>query len=329
MKLRNVFFGYVFNAAGARNFFGNGYWFHKILAWLGLLSFFGSTLITKTVTLNAVTGNMPLESDGVTPKERLPKCIIVKPFKGVALNAVGLSNFGAEHYFKLRFENERWQDRKEPFLISFMAVSKTRDERLKEAIAFFELLVEELPYFKATVGLQLNFSCPNVGHEQKELLSEAESFLDLFSLLKIPIVIKLNALSSIESVLKLEQHPALDAISVSNTIPWGELPAEIDWKGLFGSDESPLAKRFKNPNIKGGLSGKPLLRIVEGWIKEARHAGFKKPIMGGGGILSKSDAKRLIKAGANAIELGSVAFLRPWRVKGIIKHVNQQLGASQ
>ena len=118
-------------------------------------------------------------------------------------------------------------------------------------------------------------------------------------------------------------HPGCDAIIMSNTIPWGQLPDRIDWKGLFGTDVSPVAKYGG-----GGLSGKPLLPIVTDWIRGARVKGVVKPIVAGGGILSKADADRMLDAGADAVELGSVAFLRPWRVQGIINHVNARLGAT-
>jgi len=55
----------------------------------------------KTLTLLSCQGNMPLESDGVTPEERFPRCIVVGfGNNGWMLNAVGLSNFGAEFYLK-------------------------------------------------------------------------------------------------------------------------------------------------------------------------------------------------------------------------------------
>ena len=53
---------------------------------------------------------------------------------------------------------------------------------------------------------------------------------------------------------------------------------------------------------------------------------MKTPIVGGGGILSVRDAFDMLDAGANAIELGSVSILRPWRVAGIIRAVNRRLG---
>ncbi len=152
------------------------------------------------------------------------------------------------------------------------------------------------------------------------MLQEADQVLTLLGELDVPLIPKINALLPTAVASRLAEHPSVDAVCVSNTIPWGELPDRIPWKRLFGSETSPLAK-YRG----GGLSGAPLLPIVEDWIRKARPL-IQKPIIGGGGVLSCSDADRLLDAGANAIELGSVSILRPWRVRGIVQYVNIRRG---
>ncbi|MSR84991.1 hypothetical protein EXS71_00925 [Candidatus Uhrbacteria bacterium] len=318
MKLRGIDFGHVFCASGARNFDGNGYPFHGALKALGLLNFERSTLVTKTVTIDPRVGNMPLQEDGLTPYELKPKCIRVYPAKGMVLNSVGLSNAGVNFYLAQGI----WQSLPNPFFISFGCVEKTAVGRLVELEGFVKLLGPELPTFKAPVGLQMNFSCPNTGVHWEDSTREIGTMLDIAEQLNIPLVIKLNALTPCELVFSFVDHPALDAISMSNTIPWGALHEQIHWKKLFGTDVSPLAHLGG-----GGLSGKPLLRIVSNWIRcILSHAyGRMKPIIGGGGILCKGDADQMLDAGAEAIEIGSCAILRPWRVAGIIRHVNHRM----
>ena len=58
-------------------------------------------------------------------------------------------------------------------------------------------------------------------------------------------------------------------------------------------------------------------------IKELRKAGFKKYINGGGGILYKKDVDKIIEAGADSIAIGSVAFLNPFAIPGIIKRASE------
>jgi dihydroorotate dehydrogenase len=309
MRLRGIDFGSVLDASGVRGFFGEGYWYHR---WMPGLDFTGSTFVAKTTTLHPRAGNMPLKADGLSPRELRPKCIVVKPFQGVALNAVGLSGPGAAALL----EDGRWQGRREPFFLSFMSVAATAEERHAEFRGFLDLLRPQLPRFKAPVGLQINFSCPNVGLHAEDLVREVKASLDAAAFVGfgMPLMPKFNALLSIAAALEIGRHPACAAICVSNTIPWGQYPELIDWKGIFGSEESPL-KRFGG----GGLSGRPLLPITAAWIERARTYGFDKPINAGGGILSPEDVAVMKDAGADSVFLGSIAMLRGWRVRSAIK----------
>lgn len=309
MKLRGIEFGCVFNASGARGFFGDGYWFHRYWRPLGL-NFSGSTFVAKTSTLEARAGNMPFDGDTLQPKRLAPDCIVIKPWKNAVLNAVGLSGPG----FEKLLEQYEWQTRTEPFLLSFMSVQPKYMERLRDMFDFSAILKRALPRFRAPIGLQLNFSCPNAGIGHDDLSSEVRETLSVARSLGIPLLVKINALVSAQEAVTIANHPACDAIVCSNTIPWGQMPDRIDWHRLFGSDVSPLA-RYGG----GGLSGAPLLPVVTAWIARARLAGIAKPIVGSGGILCAEDARRMFASGASAIEIGSVALLRPWRVRSIIR----------
>lgn len=311
--LRGIEFGNVFNAAGARGFFGEGYWFHRLWRPFGLC-YDGATFIAKTTTLHPRAGNMRLGADGITPRRWKPDCIAVKFRAGVVLNAVGLSGPGAG----VLLARKRWQERRRPFFLSFAAVGATAGEREQETRGFAALLRDCLGRFQAPVGLQVNVSCPNTGHDPNQLLVDAATTLDFLAPIGIPLVPKVNVLAPIGAVLQIGEHPACDAISVSNTLPWGALPERIPWRKLFGTDRSPLA-RYGG----GGLSGKLLLPLVIQWIRVARQRGFEKPIMGGGGILTPSGALRVLDAGASAIEIGAVSILRPWRVRSIIREARR------
>lgn len=313
MRIRNIKFGPVWGASGVQGFFGEGYWFHNLWEPFGL-RFDGATFVAKTTTLEPRSGNMPLRED-FTPKERFPRCVVVKPFKGVALNSVGLAGPGAEALFRRGL----WQERRQPFFISFMSVSDEPQERTEELRRFVNIFKKYLPAFRAPVGLQTNYSCPNVGLDAEKLISEAGDGLTIASELGIPLVPKLSIVLPVEAAVGISTHPACDGICVSNVIPWGQLSELIDWEELFGAKVSPLADMGG-----GGLSGKPLLPILVDWLRRARQAGLQKPINAGGGILSKDDARAVIDAGADSIFIGSVAFLRPWRVSGIVSDINSR-----
>ena len=316
MRLRNVEFGHVFNASGARGFFGEGYAFHELFKQLGL-DYAGSTFVTKTTTLAPRAGNMPLDAS-YRPRAFVPNCIVVKPFAGVVLNAVGLSGPGVDklrqHWF------ERASTNPTPFVISIMSVAATATARIGEIRELLALLWSVFDRAPLLVGLQVNLSCPNAGLDTSHLTAEATAILDETVRLGVPTMLKVNALISCGDAWAITKHPGCDALVMSNTIPWGQLSDQIDWAGIFGSKTSPLVGYGG-----GGLSGKPLLPIVTQWIRRARTLGLTKPIIGGGGILSQDDAAAMLDAGADAIELGAVSILRPWRVRGIIQYVNARM----
>jgi len=311
----------VFVASGTLNFFGEGWWFHKIFRRIfpAGFDFSGATFVSKTTTLYPRKGNMALD-ENLHPLHLFPECIRVYPVKGVILNSVGLSGPGAWYLLLRRI----WQKMKKPFFISFMAVGEDRRRRLHEVEQFCDLLEIELPMFYSRVGVELNISCPNTQLNPTDLVEEAIYQLKPFSGLGIPIILKLNVLTPIEAALKISDSGLCDAISVSNTIPFGQLPEKIDWKGIFGSVESPL-KHLGG----GGLSGYPLLPVVSNWILRANREGISVPIIGGGGILEEEDVDYLYTAGADAVSIGSVAILRPWRVNKIIKRAKKIYGGDQ
>ncbi|MBI4118302.1 MAG: hypothetical protein HY455_02085 [Parcubacteria group bacterium] len=311
MRLRGTDFGDVFGASGVQGFFGEGYWFHTPLRPFGL-DFEGMTLVSKTATLEANVGNMPL-TEFYTPRDLFPDCIKIQPWRGAALNAVRLSNPG----LRALLDTGLWQMRTEPFLISFMSLADTPEKRLDEFRAAVDMLGPAKDDFCAPFGFQPNLSCPNTGHKPSELIGESAKVLEVAAKLGVPVVPKYSIASApVEAVLELNQNPNCDAICISNTVPWGW--HGINWEGVWGSKNSPLAKLGG-----GGFSGATLKPFVCEWVSKLRKAGFTKPINGGGGIFSRNDIWDYRSAGASSVFLGSVAMLRPWRVRGLIKEANR------
>jgi dihydroorotate dehydrogenase len=315
MQLRGIHFRPVFNAAGAQGFFGEGYPYHRWWKRFGL-TFENCGFIAKTTTLLPRPGHMPLQKDGITPKEWKPKCIVVKFAKGVVLNSVGLSGPGL---IGLLIDG-RWQDRSgEPFFLSFMSVEKHASDRLAELREFITVFKRAVPKFKAPVGLEINFSCPNAGLNPLSLVNEVGMAFNIAGALGIPLQAKFNATAPPKAICEACRHSACDAVTMSNTIPWGVLPDRINWRQLFGTTVSPL-ERYGFGG--GGLSGWPLTPIVCDWIKTARDCGFTKPLWACGGIDSCRAVDEVYAAGANGVQLGVVAMLRPWRMRTIIQYAN-------
>jgi dihydroorotate dehydrogenase len=300
--------------------FGEGYRYHGVAHSLGVKPYFtGVGLVAKTTTLHFNRGFMELDWRNFTPKKLIPDCIYITPrqwLKGNLLNAVGLAGPGA----KALFDTGEWQKRTENFFISFMPIARTGEERLEEVRDFVKLALRYLPFFKARVGLQLNIYCPNTNHNLDELIREVYTWLNILAVLNIPIMVKINILVDPDAAIEIESHPSCDGLCVPNTIPYGQLPELIPWEKIYGS-VSPL-QRYGGGGYSGKWAFKPTLR----WIKTARRRGLKKAV-NIGSILSLENANELLSASESkndSIFLGSIAVLRPWRMKRIVEVINGQ-----
>jgi len=309
--------GYVWGASGLQGFFGEGYRFHVWPLKMLWGNFKGLTFVAKTATAEACPGNMPLKADGTTTVDLFPRCVYCTPYlwwKGAMLNAVGLSNRGIDFLL----DDGRWQQMKQPFMISVMPIGKTPAERRNEIKAMAAKIQEQLKYVQVPVAVQLNITCPNTGHDIHELEQEVMGYMDEIGNQPFPVVVKLNPLFPIDVAKKISEHPACMGLSPSNTLLFGQAPDRIPWKKLFGTDDperSPLKKRGFTP---GGLSGRYLFPLELSWIRRARKAGITCHI-NCGSCFSHTDIFLAYQAGANSISLGTVALHRPWRVRWIIR----------
>ncbi len=306
-------FGRVWGASGVQGFFGEGYRFHKFLGPFAP-DFTGMTFVAKTTTYSARKGNTPLLPD-FTPRDMFPDSVYLNPWTiwhGVPVNAWGLTGPGA----KPLLATNKWQERKEPFMTSFMTVAEPGQQE-EEVAAYVEVMKEALPNFKTQIGVQFNLSCPNTDADTKLLLKKAECFLDLLEKLPCPIIVKVSVDMPAIAVAEIAAHPACDGLCISNTVKFGNLPDKIMWDKYFGP-VSPL-KKYGG----GGLSGAPLLPLTIEFVRKLREdLKVTKYINAGGGILRKEDTLPLFKVGADSVFLGSMAMLRPWRVQKTIRYVN-------
>jgi len=320
MVLRNIVFPRALGASGVQGFFGDPYfpeYKHSAL----IRKVYGNIFekmgfVAKTATVDFNPGNVKLGLGGYAFKHFLPDAIIPMPFKGAVLNAVGLSNPGFENLLSWGI----WQHKSEPFMLSFMAIRKTKEERLKEAHEFVKLMQKHLHKVMPKWALQVNFSCPNTGHDLKNLIKEAGEILNILSELGRPLIPKINPVLLPELAHEILSYDSVDALCFSNSVPWGEFPELIDWRKYSEHRRSPLALRGY-PN--GGLSGAPIFPVVRMWLEKFSNINPNtKPIIAGGGITSRSDVRTLAMfPSVSAISIGSAAMVRPWRVRGIINEV--------
>ncbi len=181
-----------------------------------------------------------------------------------------------------------------------------------------EYLRAALSSFKGKVALQVNLSCPNTGENLRELEREAVEILRILGTLGIPLVPKFNVMTSPATVKRIAGEVEIDAVHISNSIPYGQLKKNIRWADMFG-EVSPLQKLGG-----GGLSGGPLFPLLLDWVIRARdNEKLLLPINAGGGITRAAHVDRLFNAGADGTSIASVIMLRPWRVRAIINAAHQ------
>lgn len=282
----------------------------------------GTGFSGKTLTLSAKPGFMPLRDDGTTPKELLPRCIWTNLlYGGEMMNAVGLSNFGADFYFRSGY----YRLIQDPFFISFslLCPAEDRSGRLAELRAFCTLLKRYLP-FGSMVMLQLNFGCPNSGHNLSDFWQEICTLVALAkSVLNIPIFINTNALMPTSVFLDVARAGDVDGLWIGNTIPFREPSTleKIDWS-RFG-EVSPIRRR--GIEADGGLSSPQCLPLTIEKVQELRDSGVHLPIVAGNGIRTQEDVDALQGAGADAVFIGSLAIVRPYRMRSIIAYAHHRL----
>lgn len=322
MKLRGIDFGSVHLASGTGGFKcdGSEYWYHKSGPHFLRPNFINATRTTKTATLNARTrqngANMDLDKN-LRPKEFFPRSIAINPFLCCSVNAIGLANPGLQTLLNLGI----WQSWEKPFFLSLMAVADTVKERLSEWEQMIKILLEYKKEFVAPFAIQINLSCPNIGHNPDLFINESEQIFNICKKLQMPQVPKFNALQiSAEIGARIGNHNECDALLISNTLPWKELPL---WVRIvsFGTPFSPLL--WRGIKQDGGYSGPFLRENVKKRIRELREYGFKKSIIACGNIVKLTHVNQMRNVGANAIEFATVAMTRPWRVQGIIQHANK------
>lgn len=324
MILRNIYFPPALGASGVQGFFGDPFYpeykHSRIIKMIWGDIFQNMGFVAKTATMDFNKGNVKLKLGGFAFKELLPDAIYPMPFRSAALNAVGLSNPG----FTILLQTGLWQFKTEPFMLSFMAIRKTKEERMKEAREFVLLLNKYKPKFMAKFALQVNFSCPNTDHNQKDLIGEASQILDILSELGVPLIPKINAVLLPQIAHEIMENKNCDALCFSNSIPFKEFPKDIKWSKYSTHNRSPLEFRGYS---SGGLSGAPIFPVVEKWLTMFSKINTStKPIIAGGGVMSKNDVKILCDfSNVKAISIGTVAFIKPWAVKTIIKECYKYL----
>ena len=206
------------------------------------------------------------------------------------INAVGLSNPGYRAMLEELLEH---YPLRKPLIVSVFGSS----------IAEMREMVSEMQY--ACDAFELNLSCPHPREGEKvgrALGSDpiaVEAFVDAVKrATKKPVIAKLShSLDDLEAAVKACLDGGVDAISSTNTI------------GPTHSG-SPRTKWPLLSNVHGGLSGPGIKDKGLDSVRRVRAIDGKVPIIGMGGIASGRDIMDYVKAGADAVGIGTAFDLK-------------------
>ena len=213
------------------------------------------------------------------PWEGYPNPTIFSVGNGGWLNAVGLSNPGAENFAKMIQSNQDV-----PIIVSL--VGSLEDE--------FEFMIKKFENCKVA-GYEINLSCPHVAKVGLEVGDDPELVKKIIAKIKqvtdVPVIAKVGlGTTHYLTTVKAAIDGGADAITAINTIRAMAIDSDLQ--------RPILSNKF------GGLSGTPIKPVALRCVYEI-STNYNIPIIGCGGVSTWKDAVEFILAGASAVQLGS------------------------
>jgi len=230
-------------------------------------------IVPKTVTRHPQVGNPPVR-------------IFETPLG--MINAIGIENPGIDGFIKTKLPN--FKKIGGPLMISILGHNEQE----------FVEIVEKLNDQTGISVLELNLSCPNLGHKTLVAQDPDATYKlvkHLKGISKFPLAAKLSPnVTDISEIAVAAENAGADAISLINTFT----AMAIDVK----------TRKSRIGNFTGGLSG-PAIRPIAVAMVHAVYQKVKIPIIGMGGIMTANDALEFLIAGATMVAIGTANFVNP------------------
>ncbi|RJO62309.1 dihydroorotate dehydrogenase [candidate division WS5 bacterium] len=225
-------------------------------------------------------GVLTTKSIGLETREGNREPIITQYAPGCFMNAVGLTNPGAEVFAEGLKNLNLPKDR---FLLTSI-FGGNKDEFVKVA----KILA---PY---SDGLELNLSCPHAKGYGMAIGQDPEMVYEITKAVKeavdIPVIPKLTPNApNIGEIAGKAKEAGADAICAINTVG----------PGYYSVEDNPILT-----NKVGGMSGRGILPIGLKCVKEIKEA-VSLPIIACGGISTAHDIRAYEKNGGNIFGIGS------------------------
>lgn len=230
-------------------------------------------IVTKGTTLRPREGNAPNR--------------IAETPSGM-LNAIGLQNPGVDHvagvYAPL------WASWDPPVIVNVAG----------DSVDEYVAVARRLDGVPGIAGLELNISCPNVSDGLQFGVDPGRAgrlTSAVRAATRLPVFVKLTPnVTDIVAVARAVEDAGADAISAINT--------------YLGMAMDVRRRRPVLSRGSGGLSG-PAIKPLALYAVWQVATEVRIPVIGIGGIATTSDALEFLLAGAAAVQLGTINYVRP------------------
>ncbi|MFP4310479.1 MAG: dihydroorotate dehydrogenase [Nitriliruptoraceae bacterium] len=237
-------------------------------------------------------GAVVVKSITAQPRQGLPTPRMAETPSGM-LNAIGLQNPGVEAWIA---SDLPWLTARGARVIASVAGSTV--EEFRHVARELELAGGD-----TIVGLEINLSCPNV--EDRGLVfacsppDSAEVVRAVRREVRLPVLAKLTSdVTDIVAVARAVVAAGADGLTLINT--------------LLGMAIDPDTGHPELANTYGGLSGPAIRPVAVRNVHQVHAALPEVPILGCGGVRTVTDVVQFLRAGANAVAVGTSTFVDPF-----------------
>ena len=247
-------------------------------------------------------GAIVSKGTSLLPREGNPPPRITEVPSGM-LNAIGLQNPGVE--LVAGDYAQRWGSWDIPVIVNVVG----------ESIEDYVAVVRRLEAAPAVAGIELNISCPNVGARGLMFGVDPRLAGQVTAAVRAvtgrPLIVKLTPnVTDIVAIARAIVDAGADSLSAVNTYVGMSLDLQTGRPVLA--------------NVAGGLSG-PAIRPLAMHAVYTISRAVEVPVIASGGVMSGDDALEFLLAGARAVQVGTLNFLRPDAGRHVLDGLRQHM----
>jgi dihydroorotate dehydrogenase (NAD+) catalytic subunit len=210
------------------------------------------------------------------------------------LNAIGLQNPGVDHV--VQAFAPVWARWDLPVIVNVAG----------DAVEDYVAIARRLDGVPGIAGLELNISCPNV---------EAGLQFGVDAVLAGRLTQAVRQATSLPLMVKLTPN-VTDLVAIARAIADAGADSLSAINTLVGMRIDVRHRRLVLENQVGGLSGPAIRPLAVRAVWEVAGA-VSIPVVGIGGIVTTEDALEFLLAGASAVQVGTVNYVRPQAAREI------------